>query len=301
MRSTRHTLARLTVLAGLFGAASAGVASSAASASSASTALSTAAPKVLNVPGQVISISQPLPNGTMWVLTSTAGRRTMYQYDLANGTVPGSEDVSPHADAIALSPSGSTVALGTTAGAFPAVLWYSGKTGRFSNAAKATGPVISVAVNTYGDGIFSIRGKTNSRSISALGTLNNLSYNFLVPGNPVDVAVALQGKTLLVLQSNGMLGTLSLPGGAYVNAYSTGAPARAMALSSDGTTLYVLRTPTATGTGSIAVVDVAAGKVTQTISVPSTCVDIALATTGHTLYEALRGSRYSSLRAISVP
>jgi hypothetical protein len=292
MRTRRHTLTRLSVTLGLLGLGSATVAGTAGAST----------PKYVTVPGQVVAITQPLSSGTMWVLSGTATEKTMYQVNADTGAVLGSETVSRYADDIALSANDATLALGTTAGAYPAVVWYSALTGRFASAVRATAPVFSVATNSAGNTIYDLRGGSVAMFMDAVATANGLGFSFPIPGSPVGLVLTELGRVLLVLQADGSLGTLSLPKGTYVNAYSTGAPAKAMSLSSDGSTLYVLRAPVAKSTsGSIAVVNVAAGRVIETIPTPTNCVSIAISPDGRTIFEALRGRSHSTIRPVTAP
>jgi hypothetical protein len=295
MRTRRHTLARLSVTLGLFGLGSATLAGSAGAST----------PTNVTVPGKVVAITQPLASGTMWVLSGTSTEKTMYQVNADTGAVLGSEGVSRYADDIALSANNATLALGTTAGAYPAMVWYSALTGRFAGAARATAPVFHVATNSAGNTIYDLRGGSVAMFMDAVGTSNGLGFSFPIPGSPVGLVLTDLGRVMLVLQADGTLGTLSLPGGKYVNAYSTGAPAQGMSLTGDGSTLYVLRAPVANSTsGSIAVVNVAAGKVIETIPTPVNCVSLAISPDGRTLFEALRSrgrGHTSTIRPVTAP
>jgi len=309
MPTARRTPARLSLTLGLLGLVPATVALGGAAvgsttpAAAASTTLPSntgAGAKYVPVPGKIIAITRPLANGTLWALVGARGKRAVYQYNANTGTYVGAELVSPNADTVALSPSGATLALGTTGGAYPAVVWYSAQTGRFANASRSPAPVTLVATNTAGTGIFAVRApKTGTESVFAFGTFNGLGYSFAVPGTTVGLAPTPDQKRLLVLQSNGQLGSVGVPVGTYIPGVSTGAPALGMALSADGATLFVLRGPV--GHNAVAEVDVATGRVIETIPVSGNCVSIALSTDGHTLYEALRGKNASSIRPVTVP
>jgi hypothetical protein len=263
--------------------------------------ISPAPVKSTKVHGSIIAMTNPLPDGTMWVLTGTAAKKTMFQVNVNTGKSVGSEGVSPHTDGIALSPNNATLALATTGGAYPAVVWYSALTGRFANASRQPAPVTGVATNTSGNVLYALRGSAGVPSVFALGTSNGLGYTFAIPVGTVDIAQTPQGS-LLVLGSSGIVGTLALPKGSYTNGFTTGAPAQDMALSPDGSTLFVLRSRRGTGAvGSIAEVDVAAGTVVETIPVSNNCVDIVLSADGHTLFEAIRGRSTSTVKPIIVP
>jgi len=258
--------------------------------------------RTLSFPGTIEGMTPPQSSGDAWVVSKLSKTKAeMYQMNMLKDTVLGYEAVSPLTDTVSESANDSTLAIGTTGGKFPAVVWYSGHTGFYANTNPSTTPVPAVLVNAAGSGIYSIRGAPGAYAVSALGLLNGLSYSYPVPGTPV--ALVLSGaSSVLVLDANGTVGALTVPGGTYTTDFSTGAPARSMALSPDGSTLWVLRQPSG-GSVSIAEVAVAAGKVVETLSAPRNCTGIALSADGHTLYEVLagHGKTESALKPVAVP
>jgi DNA-binding beta-propeller fold protein YncE len=253
------------------------------------------------VPGVIDAITQPLSNGDMWVLTNIGRQEAMYQVNIKSHRTVGAEQVSDKADDIALSANGNTVAVGTTAGAFPAEVWYSGISGRYTASAKSSAPVYRVAVNAAGNSIFALRGTTTRQQVFAVGTANRLGLPYPLPVSAVDFVLDPATKGMLILQPSGTVGHLAFDGGVYSNLFTSGAPARSLVLSPDGTTLYVLRAESDVATSdTIAVVNVAQGTVTKVLNVDSYCAGISLSPDGHTLYEALRGSK-STIKAVPVP
>jgi hypothetical protein len=260
-----------------------------------------AASSSFTIPGLVDAITQPLANGTMWVLITLNGREAIYQVNVKTHRVLAGEEVSSKADDIALSSNGSTLVVGTTSGAYAAEVWYNGKTGRYINSASSPTPVDRVAINAAGNSIYALRGTGTTRGVFAVGTANALGYPYPLPVNAVGITPALADKGLEVLQPNGIVGHLAFNGGVYTNQFSTGGPAMNLVLSPDGTTLYVLRAETSLATSdTIGEVNMAQGKLVKSFTTNQYCADIAISPDGHTLYEALRGVK-STIKAVPVP
>ncbi len=255
----------------------------------------------ISVNGSIIGITAPTSNGSMWILSGNGKKRDMAQINITTHKSLGAEPVNRYADSIALSSNDVTIALGTTKGKYPAEVWYSAQSGRYSNSAASPSPVYQVTTNAAGFTIYALRGTAAQKSVFALGTANQLGLNYPLPVNAVAVAPTSTANQLLVLQPSGEVGLLNLQGGVYMNKFATGLPASAMALSPDGSTLYVLRASSAGSTlSTIAEVNVANGTVTKTLSVHGDCVSIAVSADGHTLFEAIRAQK-SSVDGVAVP
>jgi DNA-binding beta-propeller fold protein YncE len=229
----------------------------------------------------------------------------MYEVNVNTHKLVGAEQVSNKADSISMSANGGTLAIGTTGGAYPAEVWYNGKTGRYTSSARSPSPVYQVAVNAAGNSIIALRGTSagasTSRQVFGVGTSNGLGLPYSLPVSAVALALQPTTKGTLVLQPNGTVGHLAFLGGLYVNQFSTGGPAKSMVLSPDGSTLYVLRAESDISTSdTIAEVNVAKGTVSKVLQVSQYCAGLSLSPDGSTLYEALRGAK-STIKAVPVP
>jgi DNA-binding beta-propeller fold protein YncE len=282
------------------GAALAGVVLASTSVAVVAATPAAAATGNLVVPGVIDAITQPLANGNLWALTSIGSHEAMYLVNVKSHREATAEQVSSKADAIAMSTNGSTLALGTTGGAYPAEIWYGGASGRYTASAKSAQPVYKVAVNAAGNSIFALRGSAPKQEVFAVGTANRLGLPYPLPVGAVDFALDPATNGMLLLQPSGTVGHLAFDGGVYINMFGTGGPARGMVLSPDGSTLYVLRAESDVVTSdTIAEVNVAQGTVTKVLNVGEYCAGISLSPDGHTLYEALRGEK-STIKAVPV-
>jgi hypothetical protein len=262
-----------------------------------------ATPRVLAAPGNLFALTGPGPDGALWALTGTNDKKTVSQINVATGKTLFTEGVSPYADDIALSADGSTLAVGTVGGAAskPAVVLYSGTTGRFRTAALSPDTVARVASNALGTTVYALRVGATATSTYLLGTSNGLGFNLPFTGQAVDLAPG-PNNTTFVLQPDGTVSSLAFPSLAYTPLVSTGSAARALAVTPDSSVLFVLHPAAKHGaSASVSVVNATTHLVEKTITVPSACVDIALSPSGTILYEGLRASAISLIKPIAVP
>jgi hypothetical protein len=262
-----------------------------------------ASPRTLAAPANLIALTGPGPNGSLWVLAGNGKSKTLTEINTVSGRTLFSEGVNPFAEDVSLSANGSVLAL-ATAGGFAskaAVLLYSGTTGRFRSAALSPQTVTRVASNATGSTVYELRVGTGTISSFLLGTANGLGFDLPLTGQAVDLVPGPNSSTI-VLQPDGTVSTVSFPSLAYTPTVSTGSPGRAMAITPDGSTLFVLHPPAKRGANaSISVINATSHQVEKTISVPPECTDIAISPSGTTLYEGLRGTPYSLVKPITVP
>jgi hypothetical protein len=253
------------------------------------------------LPGHLIGLTSPNANDVAWALSGTSSKKVITQVNLKTDRVLGAESVSPKSDAISLSANGATLALGTSGGAFPAVVWYNALTGRFENSASAPAPVTSVATNGAGNIITSLRnGGTGRQSVSLLGTSNGLGFTLnlaLGTSAPVAVLPAPQADETIVLEKDGTVADVAFPAGTLSSPIATSVAARSMVINAAGTTLYVLSSGAASST--IVEIDLSTAKVINRLTAPGNTAAISLSNDGSTLYEAVSGAKSSGIRDAS--
>ena len=79
--------------------------------------------------------------------------------------------------------------------------------------------------------------------------------------------------------------------------FSVGDLGRALALSPDGTTLYVLKGTAAVS--NIAVVDIATESVRHVLPAPSHCLEVLVSASGSQLYEVVGTAGYGNIQVFS--
>ena len=251
-----------------------------------------AASRAALAPANLIALTGTGPSGSLWVLAGNKVAKTLTEISLVTGKTLFTEGVNPYAEDVALSANGSILAL-ATAGGFAskaAVVLYSGTTGRFRSTAFSPQSVVRVESNATGSTVYELRSGTGTISSFLLGTSNGLGFDLPLTGQAVDLVPGPNSSTI-VLQPDGTVSTVAFPSLAYTPTLATGSPGQAMAISPDGSTLFVLHAaPKHAAHASISVINATTHQVEKTISVSSKCTDIAISPSGTTLYEGIRGA-----------
>lgn len=249
-------------------------------------------------PAGLLSGTTPAPNGVMWVLAGTGNVRTLHQIDLASRSDQGAIPAPSSAAAIAQSATGLLgVGLGTaTTGALEI---RNGTTGALVATVPVGEPVRSVAAGDNGTTFYELDGDAASASVSVINTsADQVQGTVPVPLHSV-AAVPNPGQDMLwVLQPDGLVDEVTLASGKIAAQFSIGHSGRALALSPDGNTLYVLK-----GLGSarnVAVVDLATESVSRELPAPAGAVGLVLSPDGSTIYDLVGTPTVGNIQAFSL-
>ena len=103
--------------------------------------------------------------------------------------------------------------------------------------------------------------------------------------------------TLYVLERNGLVDQVNITGGKVVAKFRVGGQGdtgQSIALSPDGTTLYVLKSDGATS--NIADVNTSTEAVREALPAPSQCVQVLVSASGGQLYEVVGTATYGNIQ-----
>ena len=137
-----------------------------------------------------------------------------------------------------------------------------------------------------------------SASVTIVNSQNGRKLgNVLVPVNTVSVAPDIQQAALYVLQGNGLVDAIGISGGKIMARFTVGALGRSIALSPDGSTLYVLKGTSAVS--NVAVVDVSTESVRRVLPAPSDCRELLVSASGRQLYEVVGTPGYGNIQVFA--
>ncbi len=254
--------------------------------------------RIVRAPKRILAAAAPQPNGIIWALAG--GRSTgLFEMDSSSGQVTGSVSVSGAARSLAESSTGVLgVAIGTNrAGALELL---DGRTTKRIRTVALPAPARDVAVGSDGTTFYVLTGWANSASVTIVNSQNGRRRGTVpVPTNTVSVVPDIQQTLLYVLERDGNISEISVSGGKVMARFSVGHdPGRSLALSPDGSRLYVLKGTDAVS--NIAVVDAATESVRRVLPAPSHCLEVLVSASGSQLFEVVGTAGYGNIQVFAV-
>jgi DNA-binding beta-propeller fold protein YncE len=249
-------------------------------------------------PAGLRSGTGPGANGLLWVLAGTGGVRTLQLIDVVSRADRTAVPVPNSAVAVAQSPAG-LVGLGLATATAGALEILNGATGAVLATVPVVAPVRAVASAQNGTAFYVLTRGSASASVTTVDIATRTA-GFVAPAplGAVAVVPAPEGSAVWVLRSNGVLAEVGVPGGEVTTQFSAGGSGRALAISPDGSMLYVLK-----GSGkvrNVAVVDLATESVMRVIPAPADAVGLALSPGGTTLYDFVGTAAAGTIQAFRV-
>ena len=231
----------------------------------------------------------------MWLLANEGGATTVRPLNLQTGLLGEATPVSNSTVAITESASG-TLGLGlatTTTGALDL------------SSASSPQSVVSVPIGAPVRGVaagessfYVLDGNASSASVSIVNPQTGTVQTTLpAPSDAIGIAASGVGNALYVLEPSGRVVQIDETSGRVVDAFSTGSSARAMALSPDGSTLYVLK---GTGVENIGVIDLATESQTKALPAAANSVDIQIGPDGSTLFSLVGTQASANVQVFSL-
>jgi DNA-binding beta-propeller fold protein YncE len=277
------SVSRLNIVAGL--ALLAALPLTACSVGSTVVAAKTAArpERILPAPRGVLAAGQPQSDGAIWTLAGNTASRGLFEFSLATGHAIGSVSVSNAAQSVAESLTGVLgLALGTSrAGALE--LLNGGQ----------------VVVGADGATFYVLNGSATSSSVTIVDSASGqVSGTVPVPLDTVSIAPDLEETTLYALQPDGRVSQIAIAGGKIMTSFPIGDSGRSLALSPDGSTLYVLKN--GLGSANVAVVDLATQGVREVLPTPGNCIQVLVSASGTQLYQLVGTASYGNIQVFSL-
>jgi len=250
---------------------------------------------VVPAPAGLLGGGPPQPDGSMWVLAGTGGARTLQRLDLTSGRVSVISPVSAAAATVAQSSSGVLgVGLATrTAGALEL---HNGANGTLMSTVALAAPARDVVAGSGGTTFYVLAGTPSAAGVTLVNaTTGRAGATVPVPAATVALAVDPAEQNLYALGPGGQVSVVAVGNGAVVAHFPAGPSGRALALSSDGQTLYVLE-----GNGAVddvAVLKTATERQVTALPAPADAVDLQLSLDGHLLYELVGSPSVGNIQA----
>ncbi len=250
--------------------------------------------QIVQAPKDILASAVPQPNGTMWVLAGSTESRGLFELDPTSGKVFGSISVSSGARSVAQAATGVIgLAFGTDrAGALELL---DGRTAKVIRTVPLSAPAREVVVGSDGTTFYVLTGWGSSSSVTIVDSQDGQVQGTVpVPLEAVSVAPDVQQTTLYVLQQDGHVSQISIADGKVVATFVVGNSGQSLAVSPDGTALYVLKGRDAGD--NVAVVNVATESVRRVLPAPANCLEVLVSASGSQLYEVVGTAGYGNIQ-----
>ncbi len=253
--------------------------------------------RILAAPKGILAASQPQPDGSMWTLAGSTASRGLFDFDLASGRSIGSVSVSNAAQSVTESLSGVVgLALGT--GRTGALELLNGKTAAVTRTVPLGAPAREVVAGSDGATFYVLTGSAAAASVTIVDSADGRVQGTVpVPLDTVSIAPDVRETTLYALQPSGRVSQIAVAGGKIMTSFPVGG-GRSLALSPDGSTLYVLKTGSAAA--NVAVVSLATESVLKVLPAPGNCLQVVVSASGNQLYQVVGTPGYGNIQVFPI-
>jgi len=254
---------------------------------------------VVPAPKNLVAAAEPQANGNMWALAGSRSSAGLYQFGSASGRRVGSVPVSAAARSLAESTT-EIIGLATGTPDSGALELLDAGTARLRQTVALPAPARQVAVGGDGTTFYVLTSWSASASVTIVNSRNgSISTTVPVPADTVSVAPDAAQDSLYALERDGIVDEVSIASRQVTGRFEVGDGAgRSIALSPDGSTLYVLK-----GTdevSNVAVVATSTQSVNRVLPAPRNCVQLLVSATGKQLYEMVGSSGYGNIQVYPV-
>ncbi len=256
-------------------------------------------PTIIPTTPELISGGEPQTNGTMWVLAGSAGAKTIQEISLASDARLEVVPVNADASAIAATSDG-TLAVGYADSAGTVEL-RSASTGALEQTLGVGQPVKCIAAEGETDTFFVLDGTGSATTVNPLSTSGRSGGAIGVELDSVALAVAPDGSNMYLLQSSGSVVDYPIQSGGTRLASSSffgGVGAIGLALSGDGSTLFVLKK--VKGGDNVGVFNVTTEEQKKVLAAPAGSVDVIPSLDGAHLYLLVGTPTVGNIQVIPV-
>lgn len=250
--------------------------------------------RVVSAPRGLLAVGQPQPNGMLWALAGDRASKGLFELSLTTGHVAGSIPVSNAARSVTESLSG-VVGLALATHSTGALELFNGSTGTPIRTIQLGAPARDVVAGSDGATFYVLNGTSRSASVTVVNSHDgSVQGTVPVPLDTVSVVPDTNGSGLYALQPSGQVSEIAVAGGRILSGFPVGGTARSLAMSPDGSTLYVLKD---TGDdANVAEVNLATEGVQRVVPAAAHSVQLLVSADGQQLYQLVGTPQYGNIQ-----
>jgi len=219
--------------------------------------------------------------------------------NLTTGKITQIVPVSSNSVAVTQSPSG-LVGVGMASGTTGALELCNGSSGVPVATVPVSAPVKGVFAGADGTTFYVLNGTPTAASVTLVNSqTDKASISVPVPLDTVAIVVDPTGQNLFALGSSGTIDQIDIGSGTVTGSFKVGPSPVQLAISSPGSTLYVLRS--VAGGENIAVVDVATESQTRALPAPAHSVGLQPSVDGQSLFLIVGTSSIGNIQEFPLP
>ena len=250
---------------------------------------------IVPAPAGLMSGTAPSLDGVVWVLAGTGAIRTLRQVDLVSRADLAVVPAPASATAVAQTGTGILGVSLATASTGALQLRAASSAALLATVALAA-PAEAVAAQGNSPYLYVVtRTATSATMVVVDGVTRRVVGSAPLPLGTVAAVPAPGQGSVWALQSNGLVDEVALTNGQLSTQFRVGSSGLALAISPDGSTLYVLKGRN--GVRNVAAVDLATETVTKVLAAPAGAVGLALSPDGGTLYDFVGTSAVGNVQA----
>jgi hypothetical protein len=250
--------------------------------------------RVVSAPRGLLAAGQPQPNGMLWALAGDTTSKGLFELSLTTGHVAGSISVSNGAQSVTESLSGVVGLALATPGA-GALELLNGSTGTPIRTVQLGAPARDVVVGSDGTTFYALNGTSRSASVTVVNSRDgSVQGTVPVPLDTVSVVPDTAGSGLYALQPGGQVSEIAVAGGKIQSSFPVGGPARSLAISPDGRTLYVLKD--VGDDANVAEVNLATESIQRVVPAAAHSVQLLVSTDGEQFYQLVGTPQYGNIQ-----
>lgn len=259
-----------------------------------STAPSAKPLSVVAGPAGLISGTTPNAAGRSWALVNLGGKANLQLISMSNGAVDGAVPLSNEARSAATA-TGGIVGVGLAGNSTGAVEFFSSQGFHGIGSVALPGPVIDLVAGSDGKSFYALVDAKGADSVNIVNdeTLR-ITGTIPLPSTTLSIAVSPDLTSIYSLQANSRISIADSQTGQIIESLPSAAGGRQLALSVDGSTLYVLKG--SVSDDNVSVINVATQSTVAVLPAPAHCQWIAPSLDGTQLVDFVGTITYGNLQ-----